>query len=289
MLNSKPFPFGGCFNNDDPTTELYFIGIGDDSQSSYLRGAAEAPNMIRQSFDGNCYSSVTESGIDLNGCVYDSGNLLPEETGFAFYTNAIERILKGGKKLFVAGGDHAVTIPVVEAFRVLGKPIHYIQFDAHSDLYPSFEGSRISHACTGARLAEMSHVSKMVLVGIRYMHPCQQEVADLHKSKIQIVSARDISTDLPDWLGRDPGIPVYVSIDMDGFDPAYAPGVSHPVPGGLTPRQVLNLIHQAEWDLVGMDVVETNPLRDINNQTSILAGKLLHEGMGYVRRKNRVL
>jgi arginase family enzyme len=74
---------------------------------------------------------------------------------------------------------------------------------------------------------------------------------------------------------------VYLTIDMDGFDPSCAPGVSHPVPGGLTARQVLGLILRGHWILVGMDVVEVNPSRDVQDQTSILAGRLLHEGIGY--------
>ena len=83
--------------------------------------------------------------------------------------------------------------------------------------------------------------------------------------------------DLTADVARERGL----SVDMDGFDPAYAPGVSHPVPGGLSPRQVLNLFHEANWRLVGMDTVEVNPLRDINNLTAILAGRVLHEGMAY--------
>jgi arginase family enzyme len=74
---------------------------------------------------------------------------------------------------------------------------------------------------------------------------------------------------------------VYLTIDMDGFDPAFAPGVSHAVPGGLSSRQVLDFIQQGHWGLVGMDVVEVNPTRDVNDQTAILAARLLHEGMGY--------
>ncbi len=70
-------------------------------------------------------------------------------------------------------------------------------------------------------------------------------------------------------------------LERDGLDPAFAPGVSHPVPGGLTSRQVLTFVQSGHWNLVGMDVVETNPAVDVNNQTAILAGRLLHEGMGY--------
>ena len=73
---------------------------------------------------------------------------------------------------------------------------------------------------------------------------------------------------------------MYVTLDMDAFDPAFAPGVSHPVPGGLAPRQALDLLQDGAWKLVGMDVVETNPDRDFNNLTAVLAGRLLHEGMG---------
>jgi arginase family enzyme len=89
---------------------------------------------------------------------------------------------------------------------------------------------------------------------------------------------------LPPLPHIPPGAPVYLTVDLDGFDPAYAPGVSHPVPGGLTPRQVLNFIQNAPWKLVGMDVVEVNPDWDVNDQTAILAARVLHEGMGIAAR-----
>ncbi len=73
---------------------------------------------------------------------------------------------------------------------------------------------------------------------------------------------------------------MYVTLDLDVFDPAFAPGVSHPVPGGLAPRHVLRVLQDAEWTLVGMDVVELNPARDEGDRTAVLAARLLHEAMG---------
>ncbi len=81
---------------------------------------------------------------------------------------------------------------------------------------------------------------------------------------------------------------MYLTVDLDGLDPSVAPGVSHPVPGGLTSRQVLSFIASADWRLVGMDVVELNPSVDFNQLTAILAARLLHEGMGYAARTTGV-
>jgi len=263
------------------------LGIGDDSQSTYLPGCAEAPGVIRRAYDGNCFNATTESGVDLSRRVTDLGDLAPEPTWDASasrYRSRLEALWSEGKTPFIVGGDHAVTVPVVEALQVLERPVHVIQVDAHPDLYPEFEGSRASHACTGARILEMSHVASLTQLGIRTMNAEQSPTRERHRDRLFIYEARELPGPLPELRHVPDGAPVYITIDMDGFDPAFAPGVSHPVPGGLSSRQVLDFLHRGRWTLVGMDVVEVNPSRDIQLQTAILAARLLHEGMGRAAR-----
>ena len=154
----KPSPFGGCLTKSDTiATPWVFLGIADDTQSTYLHGPAEAPEAMRQAYDGNCFNSTTETGVDLAERVLDLGDLKPRENweaSAAVYRAKLEKLWRAGKIPFVAGGDHAITIPVVAAAEVLDAPIHVIQVDAHPDLYPDFEGNRSSHACTGARIVE---------------------------------------------------------------------------------------------------------------------------------------
>lgn len=289
MQISKPaIPFGGCFttvSESQINSQLVFVGLPDDEHSSYCHGCAKAPERIRYAYDGNCYNSTTESGIDLTAAVVDLGDWLPESswdlTAKSYYEGA-QSLFRAGKIPFFAGGDHAVTIAIGKALDVLGEPIHVVQIDAHPDLYPELNGNSNSHACVAARLIEFKHIASITQIGIRTMNRVQNQVAKEYSDRLHLMPARDLPEKLESLPHIKEGAPVYLTIDLDGFDPAFAPGVSHPVPGGLSSRQVLNLIQRARWRLVGMDVVELNPEQDVNDQTAILAARLLHEGMGYV-------
>lgn len=291
-IQNTIIPFAGCFTRTSEVLssfKIVFAGLSSDSQSTFRRGCKRAPERVRNAYDGNCFSATTESGVDLYRMVTDLGDFTAkntwEETANSYRKQA-ENIFLSGKKPFFIGGDHAVTIPVVEALSVLKQPVHYIHFDAHPDLYPDYNGNIYSHACVCARVLEMSHIASVTQIGIRTMNTMQQQLADRYNSQLRIFYARNLLQNLPSLAYLQDGVPVYLSIDMDCFDPAYAPGVSHPVPGGLTPRQVLNFIQDMRWRLIGMDVVEVNPEEDHNNQTAILAARLIHEAMGYVAKRS---
>jgi arginase len=299
MMARRTNPFAGCFATDDAArvqARIVFAGLPDDSQSSYRRGTARAPERIRSAYNGDCYNSTTELGVELAGRVADLGDVAPgaswEETAQRFREFA-EEIFRSGKAPFFAGGDHAVTVPVVAALAALGERVHVVQFDAHPDLYPEFEGSVTSHACVAARVLEMPHVATVTQYGIGASNAVHEQTAAQHRGRVFQFPARDLTGELPlpEHIAR--GDAVYITLDLDGFDPAFAPGVAHPVPGGLTPRQVINLLHRAVapasgrpksagWRLAGMDAVEVNPELDVRDLTAILAGRILHEAMGGV-------
>lgn len=289
--DEPPIPFAGCLTrNRDARTPWVLVGIPDDSQSSYLRGSSAAPERIRNAYDGRSYNSTTESGVNLHGAVIDWGDLESQgdwPSSMEHYRASLQSLLAQGKTPFVAGGDHAVTVPVVDAFSVREGQVHVLQIDAHPDLYPSFEGSPTSHACVAARLLEMEHVASVTQLGIRTLNEEQSRQCGSPSGRVHLLFARDLTGELPPPDHIPHGAPVYITIDMDAFDPAFAPGVSHPVPGGLSSRQVLSFIQRGHWDLVGMDVVELNPSRDVNNLTAILSARLLHEAMGYAARRRR--
>ena len=279
-------PFAGCFATEpraQKRARLVFVGLADDSQSSHRRGCAQGPARIRLAYDGNCYNPCTEAGVDLSGAVADAGDLTSQgswELTARAFRECTAQLVAGGKIPFFAGGDHAVTVPAVAGLAERGERIHVIQIDAHPDLYPVYEGNPNSHACVAARLLEMSHVASVTQLGIRTLNPVQREHGKHFGDRIRLFFAYDLPGRLPALQHIPPDARVYLTVDLDGFDPAFAPGVAHPVPGGLTPRQVLDFIRAAPWKLVGMDVVELNPSLDVNNQTAILAARLLHEGMG---------
>lgn len=281
-----PIPFAGCFADEaDPTLPLAFAGLPSDGQSSYRQGPAGAPARIRLAYDGRCYNATTEIGADLGGLVSDEGDWPPgvtwEDTREEYVFRA-ERLFSGDAVPFFAGGDHAVTMPIVEALSVLDEPVHVVQLDAHPDLYPELDGDPWSHACVGTRVLEMDHVASLTQIGVRTLNRPQLEVARRNAGRLTILEARDAPYRVSDLAHIPERAPVYITVDLDAFDPAFAPGVSHPVPGGLTPRQGLALIQEGPWRLVGMDVVEVNPVRDHGDRTAVLAARLLHEGMGRV-------
>ena len=262
---------------------MVFVGLPDDSQSSCRLGVAGAPGRIRLAYDGHCYNSCTESGQDLAGMVTDLGDWTGldtwAETSASYRVRAGELFRKGLVPFF-CGGDHAVTVPVVRALAELGRPVQVIQLDAHPDLYRELDGNPDSHACTGRLILEMEHVAGLTQLGVRAITPAQKELAAGYGSRLKMIPAKGISGALPRLDHIAPDFPVYLSLDMDVFDPAFAPGVNHPVPGGFSSRQVMDFIQDLPWRLVGMDVVELNPERDVNDLTAVLAGGLFHEAMG---------
>ncbi len=238
---------------------------------------------MRRAYDSDCYNSCTELGVDLAGCVADWGDVRALRSWKATASKVqrlAESLFAGGKIPFFAGGDHAVTIPVARALAALGRPVHVMQFDAHPDLYDEFDGDRVSHACVAARILELPQVASLTQIGIRTMNAPQQQTARRHADRLHVVEAREIRGEIAVPARIPRAADVYVTLDLDVFDPAFAPGVSHPVPAGLTPRAVMNLLQQAPWNLVGMDVVELNPRFDQGRRTAVLAARLLLEGMG---------
>lgn len=224
---------------------------------------------------GNPY---TEAGIKLrlNENVLDVGDVPLREDGEdratieAFVLEQLER----GRRVLSLGGDHSITYPVVRAVARRYAKLNVVHFDAHPDLYPSFGGNRFSHACPFARILEDTDVGSLVQIGIRTMTPPQREMAERHG--VRVFGPDDVER------ARQclPGGEVYVTLDLDGIDPAFAPGVSHREPGGLTVREVLRLVSAIPGNVVGADVVELNPDCDVDELTAAVAAKFAREFLG---------
>jgi agmatinase len=216
-----------------------------------------------------------ENGLELGTDVLleDAGDLpLKEEPGdFALIRDAVRAASESGAVPLVLGGDHAISFPTVEGVAAVHGPVEILHFDAHSDLYDDFEGDPLSHASPFARIMERGLARRLVQVGIRTLNRHLREQAE--RFGVETVEMRHFA---PDRVPM-PGAPLYVSIDLDGFDPAFAPGVSHHEPGGLSVRDVLAVLHRASTPIVGADIVEYNPQRDVNGVTAVLAAKLVKE------------
>ena len=258
--------------------KLSLIGLPSDVNSSYLTGTAEAPPFIREALFSEAANMWTETGVDLgvDGTFFDAGDLALEDDPWNTAVEAIHLLLRHDLPPIVLGGDHAITYPVVRAFSGKFPQLGILHFDAHPDLYHNFENNPNSHASPFARIMENGLASRLVQIGIRTATGHQREQAE--KFGVEMIEMRHFDSDTR--IAFDG--PVYVSVDIDGLDPAYAPGVSHPEPGGLSTRQVLNTIQAFEGKLVGADIVEVNPRKDLNNITSIVAAKILKEIAGRI-------
>ncbi len=263
-------------------SKLCLLGLPCDSQSSYRKGCAKAPAAIRRIFESDCYNAAADSGADLTGAVQDLGNLAAgaswKETS-RIYSRRVRDLCEAGKTPFLLGGDHAITIPIVEALDCLGGAVHVVQLDAHPDLYDEYGGDRFSHACTASRILEMAHVATLTIVGERSMNPPQRQQAAHFGDRLKILPARGLTGPIPPLGHIAEDAPVYLTLDLDVFEPAHAPGVSHPLPGGLTPRQVLDFLADSRFRLVGMDAVEVNPDLDLRGATAVLAARLVQQAM----------
>jgi arginase len=258
------------------------LGIPLDVNSSYLRGPAGAPAKIRQAMRSNASNKWSELGVDVGaaGAWADAGDLRlndsQEKVGddFAEIERAVGELLEKGEHPVLLGGDHSVTYPIMKAFARRYPEPTIIHFDAHPDLYDEFEGSRVSHACPFARIMEDRLAKRLVQVGIRTMNGHQREQAERFGVEIVQMSA------LPAYDRLKVQGPVYISFDMDVLDPAFAPGISHREPGGMTVREVIAHLHAIEGNIVGADIVEYNPTQDVGGMTAAVAAKIVKEILG---------
>jgi len=251
------------------------IGIPYDASSSFLRGASGAPPLIRQALFSSASNPWTERLIRTasDDVLDDEGDLvLPDgPEALPIIERSISALASQGRPFVALGGDHFVTYPILRGLRPHHPSLTVLHIDAHPDLYDEFEGNRLSHACPFARIMEERLAERLVQVGIRAMTAHQRDQA--RRFDVEQIDMRA-------WAdGARPSTsgPVYVSIDLDGIDPAFAPGVAHREPGGLSVREVLTVLDTLGGTLVGADVVELNPSQDLGGLTASVAGKLVKE------------
>lgn len=253
-------------------------GINWDGNSSFRKGPALAPDTIRKALFEGSLNRGTESGSSLadNPQWGDAGNHnLTEGDDFVqSIEQAAVQLLQQGKRLLTLGGDHSISYPLLRAYHKLYPELTIVHLDAHSDLYHEFKGNKLSNACPFARIMEEELAVDLYQYGIRTLNEHQLQQAA--RFKVKMIQMQDWSP------GQVPHIqgPVYLSLDVDAIDPAFAPGVSHREPGGFSSREVINFIHQLPGQVVGCDLVEFNPLQDIDNLTANLCGKLVKELAG---------
>jgi len=265
-------------------TEYSVLGIPFDFTSTYRPGSRDGPNAIREASQNlEAYCLRREFDVETVS-LEDLGDVDPldEAQDTAERVRRIVReIVDGGKFPIILGGEHTVTYGCVRAFDDVGV----LSFDAHMDLRDEYLGTKLSHATFMRRLCEELGPDRIFEVGPRAL--CTEELdfaADKHVRYLTSpqVSKRDIGKTLYDlfkWSPQFRGI--YVTVDMDVLDPSYAPGVGNPVPEGLSPTQLLDILERVfEMNVLGLDVVEVSPHYD-SGLAAIQASNLIYNAIAF--------
>jgi len=283
--------FGGA-SVSESRTPYTILGVPFDYTTTYKPGARFAPRRIREAAANiEFYSFRTH--LDFNKVMFhDMGDLsiVPGDVKSTLYRlrEFIKDVRVKKRIPIIIGGEHTISIGAIEGFADL-KP-YYVVFDAHFDLRDEYNGSKWTHASTLRRIVEILGSKRVIVVGVRAA--CSEELEYVRSMGIEYITShqilkygvkRAISKIIENSKISNS---LYISIDMDVFDPAYAPGVGNPEPEGLTPTHVLDILYEiVDERLVGFDVVEVCPLCDVNDITSILAAKVIIElsSIHYIR------
>ncbi|HLI13111.1 MAG TPA: agmatinase [Alphaproteobacteria bacterium] len=287
-----------CTDWDKIDADVAVLGIPYDMGTQYRSGARFGPRAIREastlfSFGhGGAYDHEDDAVyLPLDKVrIVDIGDADIVHTDTAkSHANAelaVRKILASGAMPVVLGGDHAVNIPCIRAFRDHG-PLHIVQIDAHLDYVDVRHGVREGHGNPMRRAAEEAHVTGMTQLGIRNVSSTAREgYDDARANGSTILSVRQCRK-----LGRDgvlaaipDGARYYITIDIDGFDPSIAPGTGTPSHGGFLYYEVMEILQGlvAKGDVVGIDLVEVAPAYDPSGITGFLAAQVLLNLLGYI-------
>lgn len=256
---------------------IKLIGIPFDTNSSFLRGPSYAPQRIRLMDKEGSANAFSETGIEIKegGNYKDCGDIIFKNTAasLAFETiqHEINTLISDGSKIISLGGDHSISYPVIDVFADHYPGLNILHLDAHGDLYDNFDDNPLSHASPFARLMETGKINSLTQVGIRTYNTHQRE--QVKRFGVKAIEMKDFSFDFLKTLEA----PLYLSVDIDVLDPAFAPGISHHEPGGMTTRELFRIIQEIPVDIIGADIVEYNPVRDVHNMTAMVAYKVFKE------------
>ncbi|WP_028307876.1 agmatinase [Desulfitibacter alkalitolerans] len=275
--------------------DVTIIGLPFDEASSYRKGSALAPQRLRDiSYH---IPPSTEDGQPISGLsLVDIGDWSPLGLGQENYFMQVEEKaagLFGNTFPIFIGGDHSVTIPILRAVnKVYSEPVGIVHLDAHLDLCSILEGNSLSHGCTLRRGLELDSFSleNTYFIGIRSFET--QELDFIKDKKINIYNSRQIFEKGAIGIAKHVSEKlsalqkVYLTIDIDVLDPAFAPGTGTPKSGGISSRELLEMLRVlSELPLIGMDIVELSPPLDCSDITAFAAQRTITEILGHLAKK----
>jgi agmatinase len=257
--------------------EICIVGLPYDGTSSYRPGARFGPNAIRKASWGmETYSPNLGRDLgDLKIC--DLGDLeIPfgnKEMALAKIKEAIEKIIDDGKYPVLLGGEHLITLPVVEGFRNRFRDLAVVQFDAHTDLRDEYLGETLSHSTVMRRVLEVIGTGGLFQFGVRSGSSEEFSYAN------DIGSLYDFSGDgFHRAMKSIKDKPLYISLDLDVLDPSILPGTGNPEPGGIDFNEMIRGLQiLGEARVIGFDVVELSPNHDPSEVSSIVTSQLVRE------------
>lgn len=268
------------------------VGVPLDVTSSFRPGCRFAPLYIRLASQSlelfSLRSLVNIEGIpivDLGDVAIPHGDLIRT---LNIVENVFSELISDGLRTIAIGGEHILTLGVVKGVvKALGSDLCYLCFDSHSDFRYEYLGNKFSHACVNRRIYELLGGDKIYLVGTRAIS--YEEYKDLKSLNIKYLTSthiknlgfREVSRSIAKSL--DGCSKIYLSIDLDVLDPAYAPAVTTPEPEGITPTELLNILQMVvDRRVIGLDIVEVAPHYEHSMISSIVAAKIINEVIGMI-------
>lgn len=280
----KKFPFANFYAKKEDSS-VSIIGAPLDISNSHSPGTLYAPEQIRRVAESlEWYSFISERDLSEFG-FYDEGDLIlypgDIKRSLDLISEAVSEIRKEGRLPIILGGEHTVTLG---SSKIFSNGCLLIVFDAHLDLRNEYLGSSLNHATVMRRIWENSGSIEFAFIGTRATTP--EELSFAKREGIEIFTSRMIwKFGLAEAARKvakmaEAAKCVYISFDMDAIDPGFAPGVGTPEPLGLEPHTAMEmLLSFIGKKLVGMDIVEVNPLRDCGEATTSLAAKMVIESI----------
>lgn len=272
------------------SADVAIVGIPFDSGVSYRPGARFGPSHVRESSRLlRPYNPATDIEPFAQQQVADAGDIAVNpfiiEEAIATIEVEASKLLATGAKLMTIGGDHTIALPLLRALHAIHGPIAVVHFDAHLDTWDTYFGVETTHGTPFRRASEegLIDMTASMHVGIRGPLYSAQDLAEDTRLGFQVVSCRDVELHglaqaLDAIRTRVGDRPTYVSVDIDVLDPAHAPGTGTPEAGGLTSRELLEMIRIfGNMNLISADVVEVAPAYDHAQITGIAAAHVAYE------------
>jgi len=286
MYTSIPFNFLGISDHSSfEESKVAILPFPYDATTSFKAGTREAPlAIINASRQVELYDDELETEIYDKIGIHTFGEILPNMAGPNYQVDVVRRVfldvLGAGKFPVMIGGEHSLSLGALQALKDYVPEVSVLQLDAHTDLREEYEGTAFSHACVMKRIFDEG--VKIAQVGVR--NASKEEAKFIKLNDIFSVTARQYrygyysTEDIVDALSDS----VYVTIDMDVFDPAEVPAVGTPEPGGLRWYEVLDILREVTLHkkVIGFDVVELCPIPG-SPASDFLAAKLIYKLIGY--------